>query len=122
LLNNVPATSAQVLEDSELIDYLLARVRELRPDLDVENVAETLKYCLAIGYELHTVKNDRAAFRAYTGEAVSKASRNRLASFVLYSLGDSGAHTSRQEPLDSRRLLTHAMAVDYQAMFEGNVR
>jgi hypothetical protein len=44
LLNNVPATSAEVLEDSELIDCLLARVRELRPDLDVENVAETLKF------------------------------------------------------------------------------
>jgi hypothetical protein len=49
LLNNVPATSAQ---DSELIDCLHARVVELRPDLDVENVAETLKYCLTIGYSV----------------------------------------------------------------------
>jgi hypothetical protein len=48
LLNNLPATFAQVFEDSELIDCLLARVRELRSDLDVENVAETLKYCLTI--------------------------------------------------------------------------
>jgi hypothetical protein len=52
LLNNFPVTSAQVLEGSELIDCLLARVRELRPNVDVENVAETLKYCLTIGYSV----------------------------------------------------------------------
>jgi hypothetical protein len=70
LLNNVPATSAQVLEDSELMDCLLARVRELRPDLDAENAAEALKYCLTIGYSVSSSQQGVHCKRSRQGRSL----------------------------------------------------